>query len=513
MQAGSLLWLIRHELRLWWRKISDTPRFRFGWSAIALFLLAACILAWFYLQPFRSVIAQTGLPNSAIWGAVGVWIFFFLSAWVRSIDESVIVLFERGDLDLLLSSPISSRVIFASRLLGLALQLFLGFNILIVPASLLAVLLGLPQLLGIYPAMMAICLTGTSLGMLLTVGLVRWRGARQARTWSQVLTAIVTAIFVIGTQSLNLSRGINLTNSPIWKSLQKWVAPGSWLSGESWLWFPARSILFDPVSVILTLIVSAGFAYLTVEVLHQAFIDGSQQSVTRKGQSPRTIKDQPWSGGLSRAVLNKEWRIIRRNPYLISQVSFQLLLYIPIFIPLLRDPSVIEIAWVITVAMPLLGGQLTYALTFIGLSGEEAPDLLQSAPVLPIRLRRLKMLAALLPVWCIVMPLLVILVIQDKAWLPAFGVTLGATLSSSLLRFWNSRPARLSEIFKWSSIRQADFLLTFVEAISPMLWAALGFTLYGHFSRASLILAIVLVLILSGSYGRSRQLGTFLSFS
>lgn len=512
MQVSSLPWLIRHELRLWWRKVSGVPRFRVMWGAIALFLLAAWLAAWFYLQPFRSVIVQTGLPSGAIWIAVGVWAFFFLSALVRSIDESVIVLFERGDLDLLLSAPISSRVIFASRLLGLALELFLGFSTIIIPASFLAVLLGLPQLLGIYPAMLANCLTAASLGMLLTVGLVKWRGARQARTWSQVLTAIVTAIFVIGTQSLNLSRNFNPTQSSLWQSLQKWFVPGSWLSSESWIWFPARAILFDPASVILTLLISAGFAYLTVETLHQAFIDGSQQSVTRKLRSPRTIKDQPWSGGLNQAVLNKEWRILWRNPYLISQVSFQVIFYIPLFIVFFRYPSVIGVAQIITVAMPLLGGQLAYALTFIGLSGEEAPDLLQSAPILPTKLRRLKMLAALLPVWCFVMPLLVVLIVQGRAWFPAFGVTLGATLSASLLRFWNSRPIQLSEIFKWRSIRQADFLLTLIESISPMLWAALGFTLYGNFLRATLIFTITLTLVLGVAYGRSRQLGTYLGF-
>ena len=523
---GSFRLLLRNELLLWWRKLTGVKHF-WGWAIFLIVTLSSVLfLLWLGFSALRLLRADAALPGAMLWVSVGLWIVALLFAFNQAVNESVVVLFERGDLDLLLASPVPSRAVFAVRLISLALKVFFGFMLLAVPTSIVAVLAGFPELLGIYPALMSICLIAASFGMLVALGMVRLVGARRARSLVQVLNLGVSLVIVVGAQMPNylLSSGTDMSGIGQW--ITAWVtglvSPGSAFDAESWVWFPARAMLFDPGSVIASLGVSGAIATGTVLTLDKAFLQGMQQSVTRKKQTgiektgtEKAETEKKWRDGFSRVMLTKEWRTMRRHPYLISQVAFQVVLLLPLTWVLVQGSegdAFIDVGRIANVGLPFLGGQLAYALTYIVLSGEEAPDLLKSAPMASVKLRRLKQLAALIPVWLLLLPAVIVLVVQGYAWHSAVVAMVGASVSSSLLRLWNSRPAPIGTLFRQRRVNETDFLLTGAEILSPWLWVMLGSGIYNGLGALVLLSVILLGIVFALARWRASQLGSFLQY-
>jgi len=506
--------LLKNERRLWWRKVTAVKHF-WAWAIfVAVVLSSVLFLLWLGFSALRLTTAGAELPDVMLWVAVGLWIVGFMFAFNQAMSESVVVLFERGDLDLLLSSPVSSRAVFSVRLASLALKVFFGFMLLVVPASVVATLAGFLELLGIYPALMSICLMAASFGMLVTLWMVRLVGAKKARSLVQFLNLMLSLVVTLGTQIPNylISSGVDI--SDFWQRVMGWVSPGSAFDAQSWVWFPARAMLFDPISVVLSLGMSGAIALFTVVILESAFVQGMQQSVTRKRRA-RKGGERTWQSGLSRVTLRKEWRTMRRYPYLLSQVAFQVVLMLPLTWALLQgseDNPLFDVGRIANVGLPFVAGQLSYALTYIVLSGEEAPDLLKSAPASGATLRRLKRLAALIPVWLLVLPAVIVLITQGYAWFSVVVATLGASVSASILRLWNSRPASLGTLFRQRQVNETDFLLTSTEIISPWLWVMLGSGLYGSLWALVLLAVLLLATLFALARWRANQLGSFLHY-
>lgn len=513
-------WLLKNELRLWWRKVTGAKGF-WVWT-IVLGLLGVSLLSflWLGLSALRAEtasLAPADIPDAAVWVAIALCFLTFLFAFNQAVSESVIVLFERGDLDLLLSSPVSSRAIFAVRLLSVALTVFLGFCLFAVPASLLAILLGLPRLLGIYLALAAICLIATSAGMLVTLSLVRLIGAKRARTWVQILNLITTLIVLLGFQLPNFLQTSSFNASGLLGTLQSWTSSNrplaSLIGVDSGLWFLARTLWLEPLPAITTVLVSSAIAIATVRTLSQSFIQGTQQSTTRKHRA-RSGVGTDLKDGFNRIILTKEWRMMRRSPYLISQVAIQILLVLPLTWVILQggNSGNFSIDRVASFAPPFLGGQLAYAFTYVCLSGEEAADLLKSSPIKSSLLRRRKQLAALAPVWLLLSPIFGLLAWQGHVWLPGLIATIGATVSASFLRLWNSRPVARKEMFRQRQLGKTDIFLGLLESGSTWTWAGLGAALYSGSSALALVLIGAIATVILLGYWRGRQLGSFLHY-
>ncbi len=513
MKVGTLPWLLRHELRLWWREISTKPAVVIATTILSLLFTGLFVSLWFSLGEARQKVAFGTIPDFAIWLAVGVWLLGFCYALTMAMGYSLVALFERGDLDLLVSSPVSSKVIFASRFMAIALEIFLSFSIFVVPVSLIAVVVGIPQLLGLYPALIGISLTATSVAMLLTLKLVRLIGARQARTLTQVLTAFLSASVFLSLRLPYLIEAQSFNNKALWNHLQLWFAKGP-LSAGSLIWFPAKAIFFDPLSVLLTLLISGILTWVAVETLHRSFITGTQQSVTQKHRQMRSTEATHFATGFNRILLYKEWRVIWRNPYLLSRIFLQIVFLIPAVAVVLRGKSgmIADISTFVTLASIGIGGVLTSTLTIICVAGEEASDLLKSSPVNGTRLRRIKLLAALLPVWLLLSPLFVILMVKGENWFISLLIFLSATICSALLSLWNSRPIRLLDMFQRRQNSRADFFLGLLEKFSWIIWVWLGLTIrQGHIELTFMAL-VAICLVMAIAYARSRQLGTSLGY-
>jgi ABC-2 type transport system permease protein len=515
MRVGSLPWLLRHELLLWWREISSRPGVIILMIGFGLLIPLPFVLLWLGLRSTGLQLSLTDIPGAALWFAGVIWLAGFFYAFIRAMARSITALFDRGDLDLLVASPVSSKVVFASRLLSVALEVFLTFCPFVIPVSLLAIALGIPQLLGIYPTLLGICLLAASLAMLLTLWLVRRLGARRARTVAQILTALISALIFLSAQLPNLLLTTNRIPEQTWVDLQVWLGEESFLAADSPIWFPARAIFFDPGAVLLTLIVSGGLVWVAVETLHHSFITGTQQSVTRQHRQRHAMPENPFSEGLNRILLLKEWRIIVRNPYLVSAIFLQILFMIPAMIIVLQGnfgKAIAGFAPFVTMITIFIGESLTMSLTRICVSGEEAPDLLKSSPVSSPILRRQKLLASVIPVWLLLSPFFMILLIKGEPWLMPLLVFLSATTCAAVLRLWNSRPIPLADIFKRRQNQSGDILLGLLEAISLFTWVWLGVGLVQGSGIGTFLPAGILLVVMAIAYWRSCALGTSLGF-
>ncbi|MEM6451870.1 MAG: hypothetical protein AAF703_16330 [Cyanobacteria bacterium P01_D01_bin.105] len=514
--GGAFGLLLKNELRLWWRQIRDAKYF-WAWMIFGLVTVGSVLLLlWLGFSALRMVTAGAVLPAEAIWVAVGLWLLSLMFAFNQAMRESIVVLFERGDLDVLLSSPVPARAIFAVRLVTVALKVFFGFGVFVIPAGIVAVLVGFPALLGMYPALASICVMAASLGMLVTLQVVRWVGAKRARSLVQFLNLLLSLGVIVGFQIPNylLTSGFDVSRA--WQRFQAWAAPGTAFGVDSWVWFPARAVLFDPLSVVLMLGMSGAIAAATVLALENTFVQGTQQSLTQKGTRTRgSQKESVWRGGFNRVMLKKEWRTMLRHPYLVSQVAFQVILILPLTWILIQGgeaDALFDMGRIANLGLPFLAGQLAYSLTFICLSGEEAPDLLKSSPMASHRLRRLKQAAALIPVWVVLSPAFLVLIWRGEVWLPALVAALGASVSASLLRLWNSRPAAIGTLFRQRQLNKSDFLLMVVEIGSPWLWVLMGSALYNRSVALVLFTVILLGIVYSVSYFRAKQIGSFLHY-
>jgi len=473
---GGILWLLGHELRLAWygaAAVGKGGKRRPGMVAIAAWIAGAAALhlfAWSALLQVRRGGVDPMLLAPLVTLLLLLCATFMLS---MALKACVLALFERGDLDLLLSSPLPSRSIFAVRLLGVAAATAALFLYLFAPFANAALVLGMPGWLGIYVVLAALALLASCAAMLLTLALVRLLGARRTRVLAQVLAALAGAALFLLAQLYNfVSHG---DGGGDMQQVLAALARHPALGPGSLLWLPGRAALGAPLAV-LGLAVLAGLAFAaTVGRTHRFFVHGLQQAAgsARTASRPAGAPVFRFRASLFDTIVIKEWRLIARDPHLISQVLLQLIYLLPLGFLVLRSDAVAGAAT--GAGLALLCSSLTGSLAWIAISAEDAPDLLASAPA-PMRTIRLAKLAAaaMPPLLLVALPLLWLVVGAPLAGLLVAFTTVAAVLGAALIVQWVGRPAPRSD-FKMRG--KENFLCTMLELVNSLAWGALAWLL------------------------------------
>ena len=467
LQVGSWPWLLRHELRLGWRGYGGM---RFWFALIGGGLLWALFhfVAWALLRGSASIELPPWI-TLAFGGLTWLILTLMLS---QGIILSVGALFDRGDFDLLLSSPMSARTVFIVRGLGIAVSSVTLYLLVLSPFAHMGVFTGRANLLAIYPALISMGLLVSAIGMLLTLTLVRSFGARRARVVAQLIGAFAGASLFLISQTQNmLGRD---TRERVAAAFRLWMEPGGALAPDSLIWFPFRAMLGEPLALIVVMIVGMGGFWLVVNLTYQRFLAGTQEAVTGSVRTkPAAARGSiKFHAGLARNVLIKEWKLIARDPNLIAQTLLQLLYLLPlIFLVFRRQDALMMVVPAAIMLTAMLAGNLAW----ITVAAEDAPELIGTAPVSLTRIRWLKALAAMMPVWLLVSPILFYL-LANQAWLAlVFGVCLvGSTLSAGVAQIWYPRQGDRKNMKRRG---KANLLITILEGISAMGWAATAYCL------------------------------------
>jgi ABC-2 type transport system permease protein len=470
LRAGSPPWLLAHDLRLAWRD------FRSAFKALDARLLAVLILlmfgllhaaAWPLARAFATADDAAGRSLAFARLAPGV-LFVMLLMVAQTLNGVTKLLYARQDLDLLFSSPLSIRTILLVRMLAVAAGALASAAIFVVPLADAAALQGNLAALAFYPAALGAALLAATLSLALAIGLFALIGPRRTRLAAQILATFIGAGFMIGLQLGGLVPGL---------SLGTLVASAAAAQDPLTLalLLPVRAALGEPGPLMLWLgLTSGSFGLVTLWVAGRFVRNAGMVAtlVTPAGRGParRTARRFGSLGGFGsslRATLRaKEWRLIARDPWLVSQILLQILYMTPMIVLLWSRGGSIGLA--LGPMVVVVTFQVASSLTWLSLSGEDAPDLLATAPVSAGTLRRGKIEAVgLLTLAIVGLPLLWLGLIEPAAACATLGLGVLGLGVAVLLQLWHGQPARRSA---FAARHRESKLLALIEMGLSMLF-------------------------------------------
>ncbi len=474
-RSGSLAWFARHELRLAWRDwvymLTAGERRRKRTVVIALVIFAL----FMHLLAYATVAAYAGAARDPDKLTLVVVTGSALLSWALMLSqamESVTrAFYARADLDLILSSPVSARRLFAVRIAAMALAIALMGTFLAAPFIDVLAALGGWRWLGAYGVVGAMGITAAALAVALTVALFRTIGPRRTRLIAQIVAAVIGAAFVIGLQVAAILSYGTLSRIAI---LQSATVVAHAPDGGSILWWPARAALGDGADLAAVGAVSLALLAAAIAVFAPRF---GEHAIAAAGVAA-TVTRQRSRGGFRRAsprraLRRKEWTLLRRDPWLLSQTLMQLLYLLPPALLLWRSfgQGTHSLALLVPVLV-MAAGQLAGGLAWLAISGEDAPDLVSSAPVGARDLLRAKIEAVMGGIAVVFVPFaLALALISPFDALVAALCVAAAAASATAIQLWFRAQARRSHFRRRQT---SSRVATFAEAFSSIAWAATG---------------------------------------
>ena len=461
---GSVLWLLSYELRMAWRR----PKARKGGRGVALVVVAVILLLFGMPIGYYLAHQSLALGPRMIAGADGALLLAFTLMMNVALTTATMAFYERGDLDLLLSSPLSGRKILAVRALGIAAGAAIWPMLLVTPFLLPIAAFGHWPWLAIYLVLGALGLLAAAAGIALAMALFRLSGPRAAKTVGQVVASLSGASVFIVSQSARIFPGFGrILGGAVDNATQR-----GWLTPTAPLSWPARAVTGEPLPLLVLVLVSVAVFVAAAHLFGLRFVTNAALGAgtpSGLGWSGPRRRDQGFAPSTFAAVMRKEWRLILRDPALISQVLVRLLYLLPLcFLVITRSGGNGASAEGLVGPLALIAGQLAGSLAWITLSAEDAPDLIAASPVTPTAIRRAKLTAALQPVAV----LFVIPVFALAVWSPQAGAAAAvgsalAAVSAGLVNLWLEKPGQRSAFAR----RRSSASVTFSEIGVTLAWA------------------------------------------
>ena len=275
-----------------------------------------------------------------------------------------------------------------------------------------------------FGVVIAIGLSAAAVAIAITVVLFRLIGPSRTRLVAQIVAAIIGAGFVIALQiAAILSYGTLSRFAVLTSDAAAAYAPDARqprcggrrarrsATARCCRWLLAGGLVL--LGVVMAMF-SPRFADTVVSVAATARVGPSR---------PRTTAFR--GGSRQQALRCKEFLLLRRDPWLVSQTLMQLLYLVPPALMLWRSFSDSSAAIVlITPVIVMAAGQLAGGLAWLTISGEDAADLVATAPLPPSRVIRAKIEVVLISIGAIFAPLIAALAFASvtQAVVTALGV-------------------------------------------------------------------------------------------
>ena len=503
LAPGSFPWLLAHDIRLNWRRFESM----FGaataatkWSMLLAGMIVLHLAAWplvLWLSPYVHATDAESTPIATFVVCMFTWMI------AQSLFGISRVLFDRGDLDLLLGSPASTARVFAAKAVAVAASTFGSVAVLLIPVANTGVIVDRAAWLGVYPVLISCALIATALAIAVAIGLFFLAGPRRARIYTQMVGAIIGGIFVLGAQI------VAMLPAALRETVVDWVYGSALLRGNGGgglIWLPINGLRGDPMAIAIMMAVGVGLLMVAVTLLGDRFARASLAAAGAAidGDTSDTGRVR-FRGGLGRGLRSKEWRLLVRDPNLFAQIGLQIVYTVPIAVVMLRNdqlPAVIALAPTIIV----VASQVAASLAWIVVSGEDAPELIASAPVAPAAIDRAKLSAIALPVVLILaMPLAGLAILSWKVALITALFSAGAVTSTALLNLWHPMPGNRRGMLRRHSQSK---LIGLVEHGMAVSWAvAVVLTMLGSWTAlAPLTVPIGALVVARGRYRSEGQL-------
>jgi ABC-2 type transport system permease protein len=472
IQPGTALWFARHEARLAWRDwlsmmtAGRRERLPRALIAIAIFVIFMHFVAFWMVGRYADAVADKATLVTITASVLLSW-FLMVS---QAMESTTRAFYSRSDLDLILSSPAAVEKVFAVRISTVALSMALMALPLAAPFIDVLIARGGWRWMGAYGLILAMGAAATALAVGLTVVLFRVVGPKRTRLVAQVVAAVIGAAFVIGLQvTAILSYGTMSRASVVESQTALAHAPGL----DSIVWWPARAALGDGVALFGVLALSLALLLAVIVLVAPRF---GEYAVTASGTVNSTARCPPRSAVFRvtsprGALRRKEWTLLWRDPWLVSQTLMQMLYLVPPAVLLWRSFDDGKGAYQLLVpVLVMAAGQLAGGLSWLAISGEDAPDLVATAPIPASFIVQAKIEAVLGVIAVVFAPLVVVLAFASPwhALITCAGIVIAAGAATSIQLWFRSQAKRSQFRRRQVSSRIA----TFAEAFSSIGWAA-----------------------------------------
>ncbi len=494
----SLAWFAAHEFRLAWRDwlamATGGKRVR-GialFTVLGVFYVGLHLLAWSLMRNWLA--AGAPLDKQTMVTVTGTGFLFWTVMLSQALESVTRAYYARSDLDLIFSSPASSSRLFAVRTVNIGLGTMLLACLLASPAINVLVVLQGAHWLAAYGVFAALGALSAAISVLVCIGLFKLVGPKRTRLIAQVVAGIVGAGFVIGVQAVAILSFGSMDRMQLFHSPELLAAAPAL---DSWVWTATRAAMGSPVDLLL-LAVICGLAFIAVvAVSSQSF---ARHAIAAAGVSQSVVEQRParaFSGGSQRHALRlKEWKLLARDPWLLSQTLMQILYLVPP--ALFLWVSYGQTAGTYVVIIPVIvmaAGQLAGGLSWLAISGEDAHDLVVTAPISPRTVLVAKIEAVLTVIAIIFTPILAWLGLASwELALITAGFVVLSTGSATAIQLWFRVPMRRA-MFRRRQV--ASRAATISEAMSSVMWAGTAVLAAGDQWLALLpgILAVTVLIV------------------
>ncbi|HWA49099.1 MAG TPA: hypothetical protein VG742_12535 [Dongiaceae bacterium] len=458
-------------------------------------ILAFHLIAYSIVSGHADVTAASGAETLvAITGSLVLSFFLMLS---QALEQVTRLFYARGDLELFKASPVPLDRVFMLRVAAVAATT--TCMALVVAAPVLDILIvqgGLRWAAG-FGVAAAGGLATCGLALILAAILFDTLGPRRTRLAAQIASAIVGSAFIIGIQAVAiLTIGTLSTQAFFHSAMVVEHAPDA----DSLFWIPARAVLGDGTALLVTFAVGLLLLAIPMFLLSRRLGEYALAAAgIVHGGGVRRGATWRFARASARAMLRrKEWALLLRDPWLASQSLMQLLYLIPSGLLLWRCYGDSQGASVVLApVLAMAAGQLGGGLAWLAVSGEDAPDLIATAPISP-RLHLLaKVESVLIAIFVVFSPFL--LGLLGLSWRVALVVAVGigiSALSATMVQIWfRAQASRRHFRRRQTSSRIA----TFSEALSSVSWAG-ATAIAASGSWLAVIPAIAAALVLYGAW-------------
>ncbi len=500
---GTLRWFARHESRLAWRDwlylMTAGHRRRVRSVAIGFVLLVLFMhgLAYLMLLPSAARIAAGTVDRPMLVSITATLALAWPLMLSQAMESVTRAFYARGDLELILASPAAAARLFAVRIAAMAATIAAMTLAMAAPFLDVLLWLGGAHWLAGYAVTLALAMAAVAVAVLLMVGLFRAVGPKRTRVIAQIVAAVTGAAFVIGVQFAAIVAYGTMSDAPamLFAALLR-LAPAT----ASPLWWPARAAMGD----LLPLMLLVGLATAALGAVIAVFAPRFGRFALAAGGAAHGPAHhraaRPWLHDATpvQALRRKEWTLLLRDPWLLSQSLMQLLYLLPPVLLLWHNFYTGSGASALLVPILIVAaGQLGGGLAWLAISGEDAPDLIASAPVPPGDVLRAKAEAVIGGIVIVFAPFVLMLAVLApfSAAVAAVGVAV-STGSAMLVQFWFRTQARRS-LFRRR--QTSSRIATFAEALSSIGWAGCG-ALAAAESWLAVVPGVLVLAILAGAW-------------
>jgi ABC-2 type transport system permease protein len=494
-----LVWLAGHELRLGWRDwvslMMAGHRNRARTAAIALIVFGAFMHLFAYWIVAGYADASVASDTATLVGITGTLVLSWSLLLSQAMESVTRAFYARSDLDLILTSPVSARKVFAVRMVRIAAAAVMIAVLLAAPFINVLAMRGGSRWLAAYGVVAAMGAVATAAALALTIALFRLVGAKRTRLIAQIVAAVIGAAFVIGLQIAAIFSSGSISRFAALQS--DWMlahAPDT----SSAFWWPAHAMLGDRRALVAVVVFGFGLLGLAIALFSRRFGD---HALAAAGVSNTVVRQRRWSltfrrRSPARVLRQKEWTLLARDPWLISQTLMQILYLLPPAVLLWVTFRGGAGSYVVLIPVVVMAaGQLAGGLAWLSISGEDAPDMVASAPITAGRILRAKIEAVMGMIALVFAPIVAVLAFDSlfAAAVAALGI-LTAAAAATLIQICFRTQAKRSQFRRRQT---SSRIATFAEAFSSIAWAATS-ALAAAGSWAALGPALIALFILAG---------------